>query len=170
MQKSKKAYCVLLKAMKITLQQLMLAVAFLSMSYAVNLNAQELLSKRVSLSVNEMQVEQVLDLISRQTKARFIYSAESIKAQRRISVDVREQELEKVLTTILTPLGVGFNVTDRGSILLKKLKTDALQKSDAETVIEDPVDRNITGRVTDEKGEGLPGVSIVVKGTQRGYH
>ena len=168
MQKSKKAYCVLLKAMKITLQQLMLAVAFLSMSYAVNLNAQELLSKRVSLSVNEMQVEQVLDLISRQTKARFIYSAESIKAQRRISVDVREQELEKVLTTILAPLGVGFNVTDRGSILLKKLKTDALQKSDAETVIEDPVDRNITGRVTDEKGEGLPGVSIVVKGTQRG--
>src|SRR5690606_27502522 len=168
MQKSKKAYCVLLKAMKITLQQLMLAVAFLSMSYAVNLNAQELLSKRVSLSVNEMQVEQVLDLISRQTKARFIYSAESIKAQRRISVDVREQELEKVLTTILTPLGVGFNVTDRGSILLKKLKTDALKKSDAETVIEDPVDRNITGRVTDEKGEGLPGVSIVVKGTQRG--
>lgn len=168
MQKSKKAYCVLLKAMKITLQQLMLAVAFLSMSYAVNLNAQELLSKRVSLSVHEMQVEQILDLISRQTKARFIYSAESIKAQRRISVDVREQELEKVLTTILTPLGVGFNVTDRGSILLKKLKTDALQKSDAETVVEDPVDRNITGRVTDEKGEGLPGVSVVLKGTQRG--
>jgi TonB-linked SusC/RagA family outer membrane protein len=30
------------------------------------------------------------------------------------------------------------------------------------------VDRTVTGRVVDEKNEGLPGVSIVVKGTQRG--
>lgn len=29
-------------------------------------------------------------------------------------------------------------------------------------------DREIKGRVTDEKGEGLPGVSIIVKGTSRG--
>lgn len=30
------------------------------------------------------------------------------------------------------------------------------------------VDRSVTGRVTSETGEGLPGVSVVVKGTQRG--
>ena len=30
------------------------------------------------------------------------------------------------------------------------------------------IDRTIAGRVTDDKGEGLPSVSIVIKGTQRG--
>ena len=29
-------------------------------------------------------------------------------------------------------------------------------------------DRTLTGRVTDEKNEGLPGVSVILKGTQRG--
>ncbi len=31
-----------------------------------------------------------------------------------------------------------------------------------------PLDLTVTGKVTDESGEGLPGVSVVVKGTQRG--
>jgi TonB-linked SusC/RagA family outer membrane protein len=34
--------------------------------------------------------------------------------------------------------------------------------------IEKPVDRAIAGKVSDEKGEGLPGVSVVVKNTTRG--
>src|SRR5690606_3266025 len=37
-----------------------------------------------------------------------------------------------------------------------------------DNVTDDAVDREISGRVLDENGEGLPGVSILVKGTQRG--
>jgi len=33
---------------------------------------------------------------------------------------------------------------------------------------DEQLDRQITGRVTDERGEGLPGVSIQVKGAPRG--
>ncbi|QMW01040.1 carboxypeptidase-like regulatory domain-containing protein [Spirosoma foliorum] len=35
-------------------------------------------------------------------------------------------------------------------------------------VVEQPTDRAISGTVADESGVGLPGVSVLVKGTQRG--
>ena len=48
---------------------------------------------------------------------------------------------------------------DRGSVVTP------LVSRDMNTLV---VDRAVSGRVTGETGEGLPGVSVVVKGTQRG--
>lgn len=137
---------------------------FVSLSYADNLRAQQLLDKRVTLSVSDTKVESVLDMITRQTGARFIYSHEVIRAERTVSLNARYRRLEQVLETLLLPLGVSYTVTSRGTILLKKM-------NDPDPVPENPVpipDRNIKGKVTDEKGEGLPGVNILIKGTPNG--
>ncbi len=168
MQKKQKTHDALLAVMRITFQQIVMAALFVSLSHASDLHAQELLNRRVTLSVTHANVETVLDMIARQTHARFVYSHEVIRAGRPVSITVKESRLEQVLETLLQPLGVNYTVTTRGTILLKRTSGEAhsLEIPDATPLV--PVDRTLTGKVTDEKGEPLPGVSIVIKGTQKG--
>ncbi|TDE18715.1 TonB-dependent receptor [Dyadobacter psychrotolerans] len=105
----------------------------------------------------------------------------------------RSQNIEKNLEKVLTPLGLKYRKVNATSYLIV---ADKKQKKTAQAIFEDlqteqttgseltsqyqnvrpateivkaeKADRNVSGKVTDEKGEGLPGVSIVVKGTQRG--
>jgi TonB-linked SusC/RagA family outer membrane protein len=110
-----------------------------------------------------------------------------------ISADAinKKQNLEKNLQNVLTPLGLRYKKVNTSSYLViadKKAKKTA-QTDPASTNWSLPdreqlagtrltahtsansevkADRIISGKVTDEKGEALPGVSIVVKGTQRG--
>lgn len=43
-----------------------------------------------------------------------------------------------------------------------------LTRNPSNTPIVAMADRTLTGRVTDEKNEALPGVSVIIKGSQRG--
>ncbi len=170
MQKKQHAYGVLLAVMRITFQQTLMAVVFVGLSYAKDLHAQELLDRRVSLSVSDMNIESVLDLISRQTNARFVYSPEVIRAERLVSVRAKGKRLEQVLESLLKPLKIDYSITSRGTILLKSIGAEGrtIDVIEPEYAVPIPVERTLTGRVTDEKGEGLPGVNIVIKGSQRG--
>ena len=168
MQKKQNAYGALLAIMRITIQQFVMAVVFVSLSYAGNLRAQDLLNKRVTLSISDTRVESVLDMITRQTGARFIYSHEVIRAERPVSLDVRERRLEEVLGMLFEPLGVGYTVTNRGTVLLKKTGKETGYPEQKGAMPAVTADRTVTGKVTDEKDEPLPGVNIVLKGTQRG--
>lgn len=168
MQKKQHAYGALLTAMRITFQQLLLVAIFAGLSYASDLRAQELLSRRVTLSATDVKFESILDRISKQTKAKFVYSHEVIRAERIVSVSVVNRPLESVLESMLEPLGITYSVTERGNILLKKSLEKPIPYLSDESVSASPPDRAISGKVTDEKGEPLPGVSVLVKGTQTG--
>lgn len=99
------------------------------------------------------------------------------------------QSLEKNLGILLQQNGLTFKKTRKNTFVITEVKakeivpvkdeareTSALpeQTVNNETVAFQPVsqqatvDRTIKGKVTDESGAGLPGVSVVLKGTQRG--
>ena len=98
--------------------------------------------------------------------------------------------LEKNLRKVLTPNGFGYKKLSKGGYIVRRimppregmpkqraaLQTDVKDISTPFALLETvelmaevmKADRTVTGKTTDEKGEGLPGVSIVIKGTQRG--
>jgi len=155
--------------MKISIVPCLLWMLCVQLSLAKDLRAQEILSQRISISVIDMDMEKVLEKIEGQTKVRFIYSAEVIHAERKVTLDYQNQRLDTVLETLLGPLGIEYKVSKK-TILLRKAaeKKTSLKTEPAEDVVPKEIDREITGKVLDEKGEPIPGASVVVKGTTVG--
>ncbi|WP_460639794.1 TonB-dependent receptor [Larkinella harenae] len=155
--------------MKISITPCLLWLLGIHLSLAKDLRAQEILSQRITISVSYLGVDKVLEKIEGQTRVRFIYSAEVIRADRKVSLDSQNQRLDTVLETLLGPLGIEYKVS-RKTILLRKAaeKKTSLKAEPVEILAPKETNREITGKVLDETGQPIPGASVIVKGTTLG--
>lgn len=99
--------------------------------------------------------------------------------------------IEKNLESILKPLGLEYKKAKDGSYLITRTPTERKRLSEGEPISQpsalsgmdsaqasaeagsiqltsQPADLTVKGKVTDEKGEGIPGVSVLLKGTTTG--
>lgn len=160
----------IIRLMKLSVVQVVLAVLFTGISVASDLTAQDLLNRRVSLKVENERIRKVLTEIEQVASVKFAYRSQVIPLNKKISLEVVNQPLNEVLDRITIPNGISYEVVGQ-QIILRPAKKDAFLDVSAELpyrINNDVADRTINGRVTDEKGEGLPGVNIVIKGTTRG--
>ncbi|WP_026631318.1 TonB-dependent receptor [Dyadobacter alkalitolerans] len=159
---------VVYKVMSTTAKQLIIAILCCGMSFAHTLHGQELLNKEISLKVESLEVKKVLQMIEKQADVKFVYSTSSIQNSQNTSLKEVKGTLNKVLDQLLAPLNVSYEVVGNSRILLRK-KPQAPTGS-AQTLQDQGItaERNITGKVLDEKGAGLPGVNILLVGTQQG--
>lgn len=153
--------------MRISLLQIVLSVLCMSMSFAHETSAQDLLNKKVTIHLNKNEIVNVLEKIERQAQVNFIYSPEIINAQRSISVNANEKALGELLTELLSPLDITFEVLGK-QIILKRRKNELLTKEALLNLSWQVPDVVITGRIKDTQGENLVGVSVQIKGTTRG--
>ncbi|WP_332368058.1 SusC/RagA family TonB-linked outer membrane protein [Spirosoma telluris] len=156
--------------MKISSLQILLALTLASISFAHDGKAQELLNRRVSLSAQNEDVEVTFKRIEKLAKVQFLFSREVIQSKRKINYQAKNEELSQVLSHILAPLNLSYEVVGQQIVIKRDLAPPTLpqDKTSAELRIEQALDKQITGRVTAENGEGLPGVNIQIKGTTRG--
>lgn len=148
----------LLMVMKLTTLLLLLAIMQVSAStYA----------QKVSLNVKNSPLSSVLDQISDQTGYNFFYSNSAFNDTRPVSVNVKNAELNDVLQQIFAGQSLGFTIQDKNVVIKEKEKplidnNLKLPKPEMAPII-------ITGKVTDEHGNPLPGVNIRLKGTNFGF-
>lgn len=166
--KKKRIVGILKSTMKITIIQAVMAMAFTCATFASHVSAQ-VLDREVSLSFNHEEIGVMLRKIQEKAAVKFIYSPSAIQVYRRISVDVDNKTLKEVLDQFLLPNNISYKVVGEKIILFWK---EANRKNPApgESVmlmIELP-GRQIEGVVLDEFGEGMPGVSVLLKGTTIG--
>ncbi|HEY0273618.1 MAG TPA: SusC/RagA family TonB-linked outer membrane protein [Chitinophaga sp.] len=144
--------------MRISIYQLLLITIFTQVSFATTGKAQELLDKKISLTARQETVGKVLDEIGKLAKVKFLYSSTMIGSDRRVDLLANDRELGAVLDSLLGPLQLAYEVSGRQIVLSRLYEfTDGKVTAIA-----------VSGRVTDEKGQGLPGVTVKVKGTNNG--
>jgi TonB-linked SusC/RagA family outer membrane protein len=107
-----------------------------------------------ALTVRLQPLSTVLASIERQTGYRFLYADQADLLSRKISVDAPQSTLSDVLQLVAAQADVQFTVQDK-RILMKVCRPAS-----------DP--KPVKGRVTDNKGGTMPGVSVRVKGTTMG--
>ncbi len=159
--------------MRIGLLPLLLITGFAGMMYARPVHGQEVLNQRINLVADNKEVKTVLNEISRLTDLKFVYSSQRIPVRQKISVAARNQRLGDVLELCLSPLNILYFVSGNQIVLTRKGEAFNL----AMYITDDPrkflLDeeapaKTITGKVTDEGGAPLNGVSVLVRGTNRG--
>ncbi len=171
MQKNVRTKAFLLKAMRMTVTQFMLLVVFCGLASANATKAQEVLNTTVSLQIEAVEIKRVFSNIEKQAKVKFVYSPNAIRADQKVSL-ATTNKLSEVLKELLTPLHISYEVVGTRILLRQKLpeKSASLEEVSVPVpnVIE-PQEQVIKGKVTDgDKGEGLPGVSVLLRGTQKG--
>ncbi len=116
----------------------------------------------LSLQFNQAKIQDVLGSIEKKTDYIFMYKDDIFNDSKSISVDFKDAKFEEVLKSICEQGNVDYEVRERQIIL--KEKADIRMPS----ILQQPQKREISGKVTDSKGQTLPGVSVVVKGTTTG--
>ncbi|MBE9460693.1 TonB-dependent receptor [Dyadobacter sp. UP-52] len=150
--------------MRITATQFILALLFFSSGYAHESYGQTLLSQKISINANGSEVKKVLNQVEKQVDVRFVFSSKLIQSGRKVNVTAQNKPLYEVLDNILTPLGLQYELSGK-IIILKRM--DNLPEPQLPVKSNAPK-KIVTGKVLDEAGLGLPGVSVVLKGTQAG--
>lgn len=150
--------------MRITLSHLILFFVFTGVTYASSSKAQGVLNTNISVNVADMSLRDALKVIEKTANTKFVYSNTLINANQRVSINADAEKLADVLKKLLTDNGIAFELFNQ-QIVLSKAKTLVTIGTEEKIPVADVV---LTGKVTDDKGEGLPGVSVKVSGTTIG--
>ncbi|MEA5140541.1 SusC/RagA family TonB-linked outer membrane protein [Arcicella rigui] len=168
MEKHRKITQIFLKIMKLSFQQFLVVILFTSMSFA-HTSAQAILEKKISLHADKRDMKSVLKSIESSAGIRFTYIQNLIPSDKVISVNFNNEKLAVILDNLFKPNKINYEVSEKYIILSR-------QSNEAKFLpIKEYMDNSeqafaiaITGKVTDEKGEALPGVSVKVKDTSKG--
>jgi len=163
MSKTVQFHHALQKIMRITLYQALLSVAITTLVHAYDVRGQRVLEQKVTLRLSNAEIDKALDKIENVTKVKFMYNPQ-IFSDQKYTFKFQDEALSAVLSKILAPHHVTYEVVNDRIILKREQNSTEANPSNSK---ESPK-KNITGTVTDETGTGLPGVSVLVKGTQRG--
>ncbi|WP_229247916.1 TonB-dependent receptor [Dyadobacter sandarakinus] len=145
----------------------LLSLMTMNLSWAAGTQGQEMLDQRLSIAVENEEIEQVVARLEKSAKVRFLYSREIIQSKRKVTYTAQNEQLSRILDGILTPLKLKYEVAGDQIILKRDFKPTG-GVTFPEPVTSPALDISISGTVTDASGAGLPGVSILVKGTQTG--
>jgi len=106
------------------------------------------------------KVREVFDIIEKSSNYRFFYNDEFESVNKVVDLNVENQNINQVLDNLLASSDYTYKVFENNLIVIS-LKDNIREKSDL-------LQNTIKGTVTDEKGNPLTGVTVVVKGTTRG--
>lgn len=163
----KKTKRVLLTLMKITVIQLVLATSLFTMSFAYDGKAQDLLNKKVTLSIQGQSIKEALKAVERLANVKFVYSSQLIQADRKVTISVTNESLNRVLAQLLQPYRLTYEVSGGNIILSRNITTLPTRMGGSSSLMSIPA-VVITGRVTDAAGAGIPGTTVRLKGGSAG--
>lgn len=115
------------------------------------------LAQKVTVSVKGGTLKTVLQNVGKQTGYQMFYDNQVLKNPKPVNIQLKNIPLKQAMEQILKDQPLTFEIVDKTIVITEK----------KESTSSDKVQQNITGKVTDQMGQPMPGVSINVKGTER---
>ncbi len=155
------------KIMKITLGQIFIAVLLTGLSYAKIGKAQALLTKNVTIAINNSSLSRALKELEKNADVKFVFSKSIIQTNQEVSVNAKDEKLSGILNRLLIPNGINYKVVNDRIILTKEPPSAstafAVMAPDAAVFTS-----TVTGSVVDENNQPLTNVNIRLNRTDRG--
>ncbi len=165
----------LVKIMRLAFLQLSIVICVAGSVIAKDGKAQEILNTKISINETNIQLSSVLAKLEQQYNINFVYSPELINEKQKVNITAQQKPLSQVLKKILKPLKLDYEAMG-DVIVIRNLhqehpkaaeisptpSTDLmagqpgfLQQGDPAIVIK--------GKITDEGGSPMPGVTVKYK-------
>ncbi|WP_346318478.1 TonB-dependent receptor [Chitinophaga sp. YIM B06452] len=141
----------ILLAMKLTC--FFLTVLFLNVSATGR-------SQTVSFSGKNVKLTTVFSAIRKQTGYVVFYDNNLISTTQPVSVALKDVSIETLLSASLQGQGLSYTITDKTISIRKLPSIPRLLMPVAQQAVP------LTGKVVDDTGQPLPGVTVLIKGTQ----
>lgn len=126
----------------------------------------EAISQHVTINERNAPLETIFTQIKRQTGYVFFYNQEFLRKASRVTVRLEDVPLTDALDQCFMGQPLSYVIENRTIIITEKPMAPKRESPERE---QSPADSlGIRGKVTDETGEGLPGVNIVIKGSTQG--
>lgn len=149
------------RKLKLTLRIMKLSTVFMLIS-SMHLGATAY--SQVTLSVRNMPLKKVFTLIKAQTGREIFYSMDLLQGESKVTMDLRNAPLQQTMEELLRGKNLSFEIIDKNIVITTK-KTQLLPVQQDKVVVEE-----ITGQVTDETGQSLPGASVKWKNSTQGVN
>lgn len=118
-------------------------------------------AQKVTLSEKGAPIKHVLDKIRTQTGYDFLFTTDNLKNAKPVTITVKDADLKVVLKQVFEDQPFDYSVA-KNSVVISKKEPSFLDKINR---VFSAVD--VRGRVLDENGRAMPGVSIKVKDDPR---
>jgi TonB-linked SusC/RagA family outer membrane protein len=118
---------------------------------------------KLTIKMENARLSEVFDAIEKQSEFYFFYNRDYFNDDRIVSVDVENKLVNEVLKELLKGEAITWEIFDRNILL--RIPEAPLTTAQQEVMQQQPA---VSGTVTDEYGQPLPGVTVVVKGTMLG--
>jgi TonB-linked SusC/RagA family outer membrane protein len=143
--------------MRMKLLAVMMLIGVLQLSASVKGQVAE-----VNMSMQDANLVEFFTEIRNQTEYDFLYNHDLVMSKESVDVDVNAKDLKELLEGVLYQRDLDFQVDDNVIIISEREYVAPVAKP----VVQE--ETKVKGTVTDETGVALPGVSILVKGTNIG--
>ena len=116
----------------------------------------QVISKRVTISMKNATLETILAEMNRQAGLDYGFQSNgSVDKNRRFTLEVKDVTVEEALTTLLKDSPYTYVLERNRAVIIMR------EKKPVELV-------TVTGRVVDEKGNPIPGATVLIQGTTQG--
>lgn len=113
--------------------------------------------EKITLSFSDIPLREALSRVEKVSDYTFFYDEKNVNVDQKVSLDVKDVNMQSLMTALLKDTNLDFEISNRQIVLLPK------KSSGSKTT-----KRHISGVVKDEKGETVIGASVVVEGTTTG--
>jgi TonB-linked SusC/RagA family outer membrane protein len=145
-----KCYCILRQKKIIRMFKCLFILTFL---FCIRVSATAYSQNvRVSIDVKNMGLKKALSVLEKKSNLRFLYSEENLPDQTEVTISAQNMLLSDVLKEVLKGTKLKSQMLENGLVVIVPQGT----------VIKD---LKVKGKVVDEKGEPLVGVTVRVEGT-----
>jgi TonB-dependent starch-binding outer membrane protein SusC len=170
MKKNKKAALVMTGVKKFMLTMKLCVIILLISVASVTANSGYSQSTKLTLNLKDATVRDVFDQIEQTSEFIFVFYDDIVDLDRRVNIDVEGATVDKILEKVFESTDNTFVIFDRQIVIASK-GTNIIapdETNPGNTISSQPQRKEINGRLTDMKGQPLPGVTVLLKGTTVG--
>ena len=132
--------------------------AILMVVFTLNLSATGF--GQFSFSSDGKKIREIMDIIEKESNYRFFYNDEFESVDKVVDLKIKDKDINQVLDHLLASTDYTYKVFANNLVVIS-LKDEVRELVEGQQNI-------VKGMVTDEQGNPLPGVTVIVKGTTRG--